>query len=597
MLRRLIVFVCACLFASGLITVPATAQPSELHDCIIAARLAVQAAAAPVGDCLRGIEAPAAYRPAQRTTASAGAASAAAAPASQTATLCGPLPLYGSKGCPAAMAAVDAADNGNTIADENYALGWEGAYDVAVTRDGRVAVLTGSTTVDRHAEELDVLTVGVDVSSGEELWRAVHGNPEGGGDYPTTVLISKDGSTAYVSATTGLYRNDPPAMTVIAYDTATGDQRWTSSYEVGRPDTASYDFDAALSSDGTSLYVVGVTADVAGTMNSLVWALEPATGAQRWASEEHGPFDGWTLTSQIEVAPSDGTILVAGTTWDQDHRQADYWVRALTPGAEPRWQHRFDGGSVDQITGLAVSPDGSTVAAIGMSDNDPDITNYVQGGQNRDWATVTWDVASGEFGWHSRVTGLTAGDNRPFDVTFTADGTQIVVVGAVTTETAVGRAYGIRFYPVDTGVTSELPYYGGEVRGLQHPFNVATAVTAAPDGRIYITGYSSTLTPSNPLLASAGGGPVYMQNHPLDIATLAYTPDATGRHERTWVARWNPSAAFTDEALPAALAVAPGSGDLLVAGTWLYHLSPEWADPDDLATGNFFDLGLLRYTR
>jgi WD40 repeat protein len=490
---------------------------------------------------------------------------------------------------------VDAADNGNAIDDENFRLGWEGAYDVAVSPDGKVAVLAGAVTVDRHAGEIDLLTVGVDVASGDELWRAIHANPDGGGDFPSTVLVSPDGTTAYVSATVGLFRQEPPDMALIAYDLATGEVHWSASYDVGRPDTASYDFDAALSPSGDYLNVIGVTADTQGRINSLLWRVDSADGAQEWALEQDGPFGGYALSTDVDVSSIDGTVVVGGTTWDPERSRADYWVRAIRPDGTMSWEERFDGGSYDQLIDLAISPDGRTVAATGMSDNIPDYTNQINGGQNRDWATVTWDVATGQFGWQGRETGHARGDNRPFDLAFSPDSQRLYVAGAVTDETVVTVRYGVKAYPVDTGHSNVTYLYRGEAAGAMHPFNVATALAVSPGSdRLYVTGYSSTLTPSNPLIAYAGGGPVYAQNHPLDVATVTFRVTSGGLAFDS-VARWNPSPGFTDEMIPAGIAVAPGNKAILVAGTLLYHVSQEFADQDDLGHQNFFDVGLLRY--
>jgi hypothetical protein len=583
--------VCAALVAAGPLWVQPAASAPAVEQCVLQVRLATHEALAPLGDCLSGVGVSGPDSGQARHPALSGVDDDQRAQATQ----CGPLPLYGSKGCPDALTVVDAADNGNGIDDENFRLGWEGAYDVAVSPDGKVAVLAGAVTVERNSGEIDLLTVAVNVASGEVLWRAIHANPEGGGDFPSTALVSQDGSTAYISATVGLFRQEPPDMALVAYDLATGEKRWSASYDVGRPDTASYDFDAALSPSGDALNVIGVTADTQGRMNSLLWRVGSAEGTQEWALEQAGPFDGYGLTTDVDVSQADGTIVVGGTTWSSDMSRADYWVRAISPDGSARWEQRFDGGSWDQLIDLAVSADGRTAGATGMSDNVPDYTNYVNQGQNRDWATVTWDVASGQFGWQSRETGHARGDNRPFDLTFSPDGERLYVAGVVTDETVVTVRYGVKAYPVATGQSNVTYLYRGEAAGAQHPFNVATDLAVSPGGnRLYVTGYSSTLTPSNPLIAAAGGGPVYAQNHPLDVATVIFRVTPGGLDQET-VARWNPSPGFTDEMIPAGIAVAPGSNSILVAGTLLYHVSQEFAGEDDPGHQNFFDMGLLRY--
>lgn len=578
---------------------PEPASRPATWACIEQARLVLDDALAPLGDCLldgpaTGFEAPGAMT---QSTASGSRTGSSAEP-----TRCGPLPLYGGHGCPDGLTFVDAGDNGNAIDDEVFRLGWEAAYDVAVTPDGSTALLTGAVRVDRFALEDELLTVGIDTDTGQVRWRAIHPNLDGGGDYPSTVLVSPDSTTAYVSATFGIYRSEPPRMGLVAYDIATGEERWSATFDIGRPNTATYDFDAALSPDGLYIYVVGVTADTQNRMNSFLWkaratdGVEPEeeAGSTVWAIERPGPFDGWGPTTDIDVSPVDGTLVVGGTTWSEDLARADYWVRALEPDSSQLWEQRFDGGSWDQLIDLAVSPDGQRVAVTGMSDNVPDYTNYLNGGQNRDWATVTWDLATGAFGWHSRETGHARGDNRPFDLAFSPDGDRVYVAGAVTDETVVTVRYGIKSYPAGTGDSNVTYLYRGEGAGAVHPFNVATDLAVSPNGdRLYVTGYSSTLTPSNPLIAEAGGGPVYMRDHPYDVATAIFRVTSGGLSFDS-VARWNPSPTFNDEMYPAGVVVGP-AGDVFVAGTLMYQASQEFANSEDPGHQNFFDVGLLRY--
>ena len=590
-MRRVTVFICSILIATGLLWPRVATSAPDPQACIQQARVVLDDALAPLGDCWGG--GAHAEEPMWRSTP--GFPAVASARKAEP-TRCGPLPLYGSAGCPDALTFVDAGDNGNAIEDENFRLGWEGAYDVTVTPDGSTALLAGSVRADRHDfESDDLLTVAVDVASGQERWRAIHASADGGGDYPSTILVSPDGATAFVSATFGLFRPEPPSMGIVAYDVATGEELWSASYDIERPDTATYDFDAALSPEGDAVYVIGVTADIQGEVASFLWKADSSDGSVDWALEQDGPFGGYDTTTDVDVSSIDGTVVVGGTTRDEARQRVDYWVRAISPDGAVLWEQRFDGGSWDQLIDLAVSPDGRTVAATGMSDNIPDYTNYINQGQNRDWGTVTWDLATGQMGWHGRETGHARGDNRPFDLAFSPDSERLFVAGMVTDETVVTVRYGIKSYPVDTGSSNSTYLYRGEAAGAMHPFNVATDLAVSPNGdRLYVTGYSSTLTPSNPLIAAAGGGPVYMQNHPFDVATAVFRVTSGGLAFDS-VARWNPSPAFSDEMLPAGIAVAPGSGAVLVAGTLMYHVSQEFGDADKPGHQNFFDLGLLRY--
>jgi outer membrane protein assembly factor BamB len=94
------------------------------------------------------------------------------------------------------------------------------------------------------------------------------------------VAFAPDGATVFVAGTS---EGNPPDLTnavVLAYDTASGKQRWAVRWDgTGTEATAS---DLAIAPDGTSVVVVGRAVPAPMKDRYATAALDPATGAILW---------------------------------------------------------------------------------------------------------------------------------------------------------------------------------------------------------------------------------------------------------------------------------------------------------------------------
>lgn len=368
-----------------------------------------------------------------------------------------------------------------------------------------------------------------------ETWSAVvdtpPSDPDARSDQFTAAVLTSATTTFHVGKDVSLNPDDPFAARgrslVVAFDSATGEELWA----VPRSDDVYLNTtDAALSADGTRLYVTG------------------------------GAYDAFP------VAAKDSRLTT--TAYD-------------TADGRELWSTPWDGrpGGTDNGKVVVVSPDGGQVYATGVTTS-PD--------GDLDYATVGYDAVDGRLLWSQVYDGPGAAkDDAPFGMAVAPDGRHLYVTGWSTGEVEYDSDYATVAYALSDG-TVDRPGNGrgpkprpeghpgggpGEVSapgaelawvarydGLgQNRSERANAVAVDPDGgRVYVTGDS---------YAGPGGGD-------YAYATVAY--DAVGG-QQLWDARWSGSRG----GFSAANAVVAGAGRVLVTGQ---SLAPSDLDGNDAAT-------------
>ena len=168
----------------------------------------------------------------------------------------------------------------------------------------------------------------------------------------------------------------------------------------------------AVSPDGKTVYVTGVSK---ATTTYLVYAYatvayNAATGAQRWAARYHGPVPSYDTALSVAVSPGGGAVYVTGqsqgTTSGDDYATIAY---NATTGAQ-RWAARYKGpaNGDDAATSAAVSPSGKTVYATGYSTGTSGVTGV--------YATVAYNAMTGAQRWATRYTGPVKGANVAYSL-------------------------------------------------------------------------------------------------------------------------------------------------------------------------------------
>ena len=174
---------------------------------------------------------------------------------------------------------------------------------LAEASDGSSVYVAGSTG-KRGA--IRYLTVAYDTFSGSERWSAGYGSG-GGHDIASSVAVSRDGSTVFVTGTaTG--RNSPALCLTVAFDASTGARRWVTKFDVRGTDGAGASI--AVSPDGSGVFVAGTIYMEPFEDDFLLLALDASTGARRWW--RHSGFGPHDRAGTVVVTPDGLEVILAG---------------------------------------------------------------------------------------------------------------------------------------------------------------------------------------------------------------------------------------------------------------------------------------------
>ena len=221
---------------------------------------------------------------------------------------------------------------------------------------------------------------------GTQRWVARYAGPTGrfGYDEASSVMVSPDGDTVFVAGTSTGASSGEDYVTV-AYRAATGAQLWLKRYDGPGYSYNSSDqaLSAAVSPAGDLVFVTGRSQGRAWGVDYATVAYDAATGAQRWVARYNGPANRLNMAASVAVSPAGDTVFVTGHSEGRasgfDYATVAY--DAVT-GAQ-RWVARYNGpgNSDDAAFSMAVSPHGNTVYVTGSS---------AGRGSGQDYATVAY---------------------------------------------------------------------------------------------------------------------------------------------------------------------------------------------------------------
>jgi hypothetical protein len=128
------------------------------------------------------------------------------------------------------------------------------------------------------------------------------------------------------------------------------------------------------------------------------------------------------------VSPDGSRLFVTGTaSWTADG--GDYGTVAYEAATGLRlWSRHYDGPGhfVDEAYALGVSPDGSQVFVTGVSSGSADVGEFYA----QDYATLTYDAATGGRLWMRRYDGPAGSSDRGAALAVGPDGSRVFVTGA-----------------------------------------------------------------------------------------------------------------------------------------------------------------------
>jgi WD40 repeat protein len=274
-----------------------------------------------------------------------------------------------------------------------------------------------------------------------------------------------------------------------------------------------------------------------------------AAPRQLWADRYHTSPNGIDEAYDIEVSQDGATAYVTGRSDELQHYN-DYATIAYDVGTGERiWVSRFNGpkNRSDAAYDLGLSPDGSRVFVTGYTNDTA-----------QDFATIAYDAATGDELWHAMYDGPANGDDVAKALGVSPDGSAVYVAGYVD---GPDENYGIVAYdPANGNLLWDARYNGGG-----DSYDAAYALGVSPDGStVFVTGLS------------------YGRGLNGDFVTIAFDA-STGA--RRWIKRYDGSAHDFDSGRD--LVVSPDGSTVFVTGsTNGYEASADYAAiAYDTATG------------
>ena len=363
---------------------------------------------------------------------------------------------------------------------------YDSASSVAVSPNGAMAFVTGDSVGTTSGD--DYATIAYDSSTGAKLWTKRYNGPGNSYDYASSLAVSSDGATVFVTGTSFGSSSNADYAT-IAYDAFTGAKLWTNRYNgpANNADTAKA---LAVKPDGTTVFVTGTSLASSFDADYATIAYDSSTGAKLWTRRYVGMGTGYDGADAVAVSPDGTIVVVTGGSPDPNvDGRPDYATVAYgaSTGAH-LWTRRYDGLGTggDHALSVVVSPDGATA--------------FVTGQSVYDYATIAYDSSTGADVWTRRYSGPASGEDGAFSVAVSPDGTTVFVTGFSTGYTT-GFDYATIAYDSSTGADVWTRRYSGPGAGD----DVGFSVRVSPDGStVFVTG--------------AGSG-----NTGYDYVTIAYT--------------------------------------------------------------------------
>jgi outer membrane protein assembly factor BamB len=294
------------------------------------------------------------------------------------------------------------------------------AAKVAVSPNGSTVFVTGYSLSATRGN--DYATIAYNAVTGAQRWAARY-NGVSGGNYAHALAVSPNGKTVFVTGSS-IGANDSYDYATVAYNSVTGAQRWAKRYNGARNGGDSRGANAvAVSPNGSTVFVTGSSIGTNDSYDYATVAYNAATGAQRWAKRYDGPGSGDGQAYSAAVSPNGSTVFVTGYT-DTSSTNAGYDYATVAYNAATggqRWAARYNGPGnfTDEAFQVAVAPGGGAVYVTGES------AGAVFDGWG--WATVAYNAATGSRLWIRRYDG--AGGAKAFSVAVSRTTGTVFVTG------------------------------------------------------------------------------------------------------------------------------------------------------------------------
>jgi outer membrane protein assembly factor BamB len=363
--------------------------------------------------------------------------------------------------------------------DELWSVRYDGSGGGSDEPAGFAMSPDGETVYAAGTSGGDYITLAYDGATGAQKWEAKFDGAAGASDHAEDISVSPDGKTVLVTGSQSM-ADDGRDFGTVAYDAATGQQRWAATWD-DPVHNGDYGTAIAVSPDSSTVVVTGQSIGPEG--HSYDWgiaAYDVATGKQAWDAQYNGPASKGDIPNDVAITRA-GTVVVTGsaaaTGTGNDWGVAGY---DLTTG-EQQWASTYDGtGSTDVPRAIAVSPDDATVVVTG---------NSWGSGTSSDYATVGFDATTGAQRWAARHNGSASGLDIAWNLAISEDSSRVVVTGQ-TAESQTGTDYTTLAYDMGTGEELWKAKYDS-TRSFDGGNAVAIDSTPNTGRRVFVTGVST----------------------------------------------------------------------------------------------------------
>ena len=286
----------------------------------------------------------------------------------------------------------------------------DGGGSVAVSPDGSVAIVIGFSI--GAATDYDWIILAYDARTGGSKWSNRLDGPDSGPDFPASMAFHPDGSALFV---TGYVMSADPNTDylTLAYEATTGDLLWRQ-----RLDGTDHGSDGAtsltVSPDGSSVYVTGGSFGTGSGQDVVTVAYRALTGARQWVRRYNGPGNDEDGGYGAAVSPDSSTVFVTGYSMGTG-TELDYATVAYDgKTGDVRWARRYNGPGNDRdiAVEVATSLDGLYVYATGFA---------ASGDSGDDCVTVSYLAATGASVGVRRYNGPGNGTDWGGDIAVSSD--------------------------------------------------------------------------------------------------------------------------------------------------------------------------------
>lgn len=234
-------------------------------------------------------------------------------------------------------------------------------YFLEASPDGTKVFVTGRLG---SPDLIDYLTIAYDALTGEMLWVDRYNGPAGSDDRVSSVKVSPDGSRVFVTGRSyGGSSGDDYAT--IAYDASSGTRLWVARHN-GPGNGEDVASSLGVSPDGTSVFVTGRSDGGRSRFDYATVAYSAATGAELWATRLSplASFD--DVPSSLGVSPDGTKVFVTGQS-QMRFDEAYFTVAHDASTGIAIWAKLDESGVESRASSLGVSPDGAQVYVTGVA--------------------------------------------------------------------------------------------------------------------------------------------------------------------------------------------------------------------------------------